>query len=141
MRQLAFPGPLAWPPCFLYMNKVRPAACRLLNSLPANRVVATALHIFLKAAGHRLAVKYGRQFTKLLGYIESGYLPDLAQVWLCSVKLCCCVCGIANSHCKLQGQDANVEAAGTRLQAYLNSKSHRQAPEGYDMPRFDRSAN
>ena len=63
-----------------HMRKVRPAACRLLNSLPANRVVATALHMFLKAAGHRLALNYGRQFTKLLGYIESGYLPALAQV-------------------------------------------------------------
>ena len=63
-----------------HMRNVRPAACRLLNSLPANRLVATALHIFLKAAGHRLALKYGRQFIKLLGYIESGYLPALAQV-------------------------------------------------------------
>ena len=123
------------------MSKARPAACRLLNSLPANRIVATALHIFLKAAGHCLALKYGRQFNKLLGYVKNAYLPDLAQVWLCTAKLCCCVCGAPDSHCKLQGQDANVEAAGTRLQAYLNSQSHRRAPEGYEMPRFDRSAN
>ena len=72
-----------------HMSQVRPAACRLLNSLPANRVVATALHIYLKAAGHRLAVKYGRQFNKLLGFIANVYLPDLAQVRLCRVKLCC----------------------------------------------------
>ena len=44
----------------------RSAPGRLLNHLPANRVTATALDAFLRAAGFRMAAAYGRQFEKLL---------------------------------------------------------------------------
>lgn len=44
----------------------RGAPGRLLNHLPANRVTATALDAFLRAAGFRMAAAYGRQFEKLL---------------------------------------------------------------------------
>ena len=53
--------------------------CRLLNHLPAARMTATALEAFLKAAGFRMNRVYGRQFQKLLGHIDSVFLPDLEK--------------------------------------------------------------
>ena len=40
---------------------------------------ATALEAFLKAAGFRMHRVYGRQFQKLLGHVDSVFLPDLEK--------------------------------------------------------------
>ena len=58
---------------------MRRCDCRLLNHLPAARMTATALEAFLKAAGFRMNCVYGRQFHKLLGHIDSVFLPDLEK--------------------------------------------------------------
>ena len=58
---------------------MRGCDCRLLNHLPAARMTAMALEAFLKAAGFRMHRVYGRQFQKLLGHIDSVFLPDLEK--------------------------------------------------------------
>ena len=53
---------------------------RLLNELPATRVTATAVDAFLQVAGFKLYALYGRQFVKLLHYIDHVFLEDLKKV-------------------------------------------------------------
>lgn len=48
--------------------------------LPATRITATALDAFLKVAGFRLYALYGRQFVKMLHYIDQVFLEDLKKV-------------------------------------------------------------
>lgn len=54
--------------------------CRLLNELPATRVTATSVDAFLQVAGYRLYALYGRQFVKMLHYIDQVFLADLKRV-------------------------------------------------------------
>ena len=49
--------------------------------LPATRITATALDAFLNVAGFKLYGLYGRQFVKVLHYIDQVFLEDLKQVW------------------------------------------------------------
>ena len=49
--------------------------------LPATRVTATAVDAFLRVAGFRLYRQYGRQFLKLLHFIDQVFLDDLKKVW------------------------------------------------------------
>ncbi|PSC71897.1 Nucleoporin GLE1 [Micractinium conductrix] len=90
---------------------------RLLNALPANRVTATAVDAVLKVVGWRMNTAYRRQFTKLLQYIDTKFLPAL---------------GTAN--------DPDARAVYTRIQTYLRTQQYRSPPEGRDMPQFDSSS-
>ena len=53
---------------------------RLLNELPATRVTATAVDAFLQVTGFKLYALYGRQFVKMLHYIDHIFLEDLKKV-------------------------------------------------------------
>ena len=53
---------------------------RLLNVLPATRITATAVDAFLSVGGFRLYSLYGRQFVKMLHYIDQVFLEDLKKV-------------------------------------------------------------
>ena len=90
---------------------------RLLNHLPATRLSATALEAFLGAAGYRLASAYGRQFQKLLAYIDSAFLGDLEK----------------------QG-DPDARAVHSRLRTYIGLQQYCSEPEGRRMPMSDLSA-
>ncbi|BDA44382.1 Nucleoporin GLE1 [Coccomyxa sp. Obi] len=90
---------------------------RLLNSLPASRMSATALEAFLKTAGFRLNAAFGRQFHKLLAYIDSVFMPDLAR----------------------QG-DPDARAVHSRLRSYMHDRQFLKEPEGRRMPFSDISA-
>ncbi len=89
---------------------------RLLNALPASRLSATALEAFLKAAGFRLNAAFGRQFHKLLTYIDSVFMPDLAK----------------------QG-DPDARAVHSRLRSYMHDRQFLKEPEGRRMPVSDLS--
>ena len=54
--------------------------CRLLNDLPATRVTATSVDAFLQVGGYKLYALYGRQFVKMLHYIDQDFLADLKKV-------------------------------------------------------------
>ena len=90
---------------------------RLLNSLPASRMSATALEAFLKTAGFRMNAAFGRQFHKLLAYIDSVFMPDLAR----------------------QG-DPDARAVHSRLRSYMHDQQYLKEPEGRRMPFSDISA-
>lgn len=87
---------------------------RLLNSLPASRMSATALEAFLKTAGFRLNAAFGRQFHKLLAYIDTVFMPDLAK----------------------QG-DPDARAVHSRLHTYMHDRLFLKEPEGRRMPFSD----
>ena len=65
---------------------------RLLNALPANRLTATALDAFLNVSGFKLYSLYGRQFVKLLHFINDDFLVQLNEVRRVRAFLSACVC-------------------------------------------------
>lgn len=90
---------------------------RALNYLPCNRVVASALHAFLSSAGYAMAMRYGRQFQKLMSLIQTNVLPKLQT-------------------CEEDG----AGAARMRLEAYIARQEWQNPPEGRNLPRTDASS-
>ena len=90
---------------------------RALNSLPANRLTATAIDAFLRIAGYHMASAYKEQFNKLLFVLENSYLAELRE---CA--------------------DPDAKAVYSRIQTYLKSNAWRSPPEGRDMPEHDASS-
>lgn len=84
---------------------------RLLNALPASRMSATALEAFLKTAGFRMNGAYGRQFHKLLAYVDTVFMADLAR----------------------QG-DPDARAVHLRLRTYMHDRQFIKEPDGRRMP-------
>jgi nucleoporin GLE1 len=90
---------------------------RLLNHLPANRIVATALDAFIKVAGYKLNLTFRGQFIKLMQYVGVNTLGDMDR----------------------QG-DHEATAVHARLESYLLSKAFEVAPEGRTLPESDLSS-
>lgn len=90
---------------------------RLLNALPSDRLTAAALDAFVKVAGYKMHAHYKGQFLKLLRYIHSDFLAELAN-----------------------SGDSDARAVYTRLGTYLNSGKFMQPPEGRNMPATDVSS-
>lgn len=90
---------------------------RLLNHLPGNRIVATALDAFLKVAGYKLHLTYRGQLLKLVQYVGEYTLSDLDR----------------------QG-DHEARAVHARLETYLQNRAYEVEPEGRTLPESDLSS-
>lgn len=84
---------------------------RALNRLPATRLTASSLLNFLKMAGFRLHREYGRQFFKLLLFVNDEFLRRLEAAG-----------------------DPDARAAHTRIRTYLQDREFQEEPEGRRMP-------
>eukprot|EP00884_Botryococcus_braunii_P002466 jgi/Botrbrau1/1221/Bobra.0163s0028.2 len=90
---------------------------RLLNHLPGNRIVATALDAFLKVAGYKLHLTYRGQFLKLVQYVGENTLSDLDR-----------------------HGDHEARAVHARLETYLQNRAFEVQPEGRTLPESDLSS-
>lgn len=88
---------------------------RLLNSLPADRLTASALAAFLKVAGFRMCQVYKQSFMKMLHVISTEFIRNLKQ------------------------QD-DVASSVSRLETYIATRQYLTEPEGFRMARTDFSS-
>jgi len=94
---------------------------QLLNRLPPNRYTATCLDAMVKSAGYKLHKVYGRQFIKILKYVNVHYLDKLKE-------------DIVGK------EDSDLGAVVTRLHTYLHRQQYLQSPEGRELPMSDESS-
>jgi hypothetical protein len=90
-----------------------PQAVQKLNSLP----LLLLLLLLLQAAGYRLHRTYRSQFVKMLQYIDSHFLPELAK-----------------------SQSSDAQAVSVRLRTYCHVGAFKDPPEGSQLPEFDESS-
>eukprot|EP00192_Tetraselmis_astigmatica_P006812 CAMPEP_0117653256 /NCGR_PEP_ID=MMETSP0804-20121206/3088_1 /TAXON_ID=1074897 /ORGANISM="Tetraselmis astigmatica, Strain CCMP880" /LENGTH=724 /DNA_ID=CAMNT_0005459407 /DNA_START=286 /DNA_END=2460 /DNA_ORIENTATION=+ len=83
---------------------------RLLNSLPSNRTTSTALHAFLKVCGYKMYHIYGKQFMKLLEYVQEFFLPDLNK-----------------------STDPDARAVHSRLHLFIDGREYMKSPVGREI--------
>eukprot|EP00210_Caulerpa_lentillifera_P007020 g6714.t1 len=88
---------------------------RLLNALPPNRITATALYAFLEFAGNRLFSTYGRQFEKILKFVEKRFIAEMGQE---------------------QGDDASTVS---RLNTYILLQQYLEVPRCLEVPMNEES--
>lgn len=84
---------------------------RALNRLPPDRLVASSILNVLKMAGFRLHREYGRQFFKLLLFVNEDFLGRLEAAG-----------------------DPDARAAHTRIRTFLQDREFQNEPEGRRMP-------
>ncbi|MCO5578266.1 hypothetical protein L7F22_032105 [Adiantum nelumboides] len=91
---------------------------RLLNSLPADRLTASALEAYLKVAGFRLCQVYKKSFMRLVHVITTRFIVSLKQQ-----------------------DDPDSRAVVSRLETYIVTKQFLREPDGRSMPRTDLSSS